>query len=147
MRLSWGASSDIGRRPSQQDEYLIVEDLFERSPRATLFAVFDGHGSEGGKASRYVKNVFPEVLQSQRDAFVRDPVSALKNVYATVNSMLTENEQIDTYMSGTTAAILICLEDEDRVVIANVGDSRVLLGRKRSDADSGTPWIGVQLTT
>ncbi|KAJ3411754.1 hypothetical protein HDV05_001765 [Chytridiales sp. JEL 0842] len=145
MRVSYGVSTDIGRRSSQQDDYLIQHDVFGDSPKATLFAVFDGHGSEGGKASRYVKTIFPEVLHSLRSQFTRDVTSCLKEAYATVNTMLSENSAIDTYMSGTTAALLIVLEDEGRAVIANVGDSRVLLG-KYSEGGGGK-LVGVQITT
>ncbi|KAJ3332085.1 hypothetical protein HDU76_001348, partial [Blyttiomyces sp. JEL0837] len=143
MYLSYGASTYIGRRPSQQDEYLIKDDVFDGSPRATLFGVFDGHGSEGGKASGYVKKIFPDILRNNRDAFVKDACTTMKTVYKTVNEMLADNSAIDTYMSGTTAAVLLFLVDEGRVVVANVGDSRVLLGRKEGP-DS---WVGVQLTT
>ncbi|KAI8850545.1 phosphatase 2C-like domain-containing protein [Chytridium lagenaria] len=72
---------------------------------------------------------------------MRDPVETMKTAYATVNSMLTENESIDTYMSGTTAVLLLVLENEDRAVVANVGDSRVLLGRV--DSKSGK-WQAIQ---
>ncbi|KAJ3108137.1 hypothetical protein HDU97_002049 [Phlyctochytrium planicorne] len=128
------------------DEYLVEEDVFEGSPRADLFAVFDGHGSDGGKASHYVKSVFPKVLRSLRKDFDRDPVEAMKTAYQTVNSMLTDNSAIDTYMSGTTAVLLVCLPEEDRVIVANVGDSRVLLG-KSATGPKGNCWEAVQLTT
>jgi serine/threonine protein phosphatase PrpC len=101
-------------------------------------------GSEGGKASSYVKSIFPEVLLSKKAAFESDPIAAIKSVYSSVNNRLIENPAIDTYMSGTTAVILIYLEDERKVVVANVGDSRVLLGRKTEGENS---YIGVQLTT
>ncbi|KAI9348762.1 phosphatase 2C-like domain-containing protein [Zopfochytrium polystomum] len=144
MRVSFGTSTNIGRRPSQQDEYLVQEDVFEGSPAASLFGVFDGHGSEGGKASTFTRQIFPEVLRRHKDEFLDDPVEALKAVFRDVNTQLAENDAIDTYMSGTTAVVLICLEADDRVVIANVGDSRVLLGRKEGDDDA---WAAVQLTT
>ncbi|KAJ3209920.1 hypothetical protein HDU67_005812 [Dinochytrium kinnereticum] len=146
MPASFGYSTDIGRRTVQQDEYLIVDDLFVGEPRAKLFAVFDGHGSDGGKASGYVKKIFPEVLRSVKNEFMRDPAEAMKSTYSTVNSMLTDNSAIDTYMSGTTAVVLILLEDEDRAVIANVGDSRILLGRIE-ESSKGSRWQAHQLTT
>jgi hypothetical protein len=83
-----------------------------------------------------------------KESFTRDVVGCLKQAYLTVNTMLCENSAIDTYMSGTTAALLICLEDDDRVVVANVGDSRVLLGKESSSSESEKRrYSGVQLTT
>lgn len=44
--LSVGASTDIGRRPTQQDDYLVVASLFPDSDiePCACFGVFDGHG-------------------------------------------------------------------------------------------------------
>ncbi|KAJ1556477.1 hypothetical protein HK405_013840 [Cladochytrium tenue] len=141
MRFSFGCSTHIGRRPTQQDAFVVIESLFGGSPAASLYGVFDGHGTEGGKASSFVQRELPVALRSRRDDFLADPVGAMKAVFREVNTRLAEDDSIDTYMSGTTAVVLVCLEDAGRVVVANVGDSRVLLARKEDD-----DWVAVQLT-
>ncbi|KAI8616304.1 phosphatase 2C-like domain-containing protein, partial [Chytriomyces sp. MP71] len=47
--------------------------------------------------------------------------------------MLTENPAIDTYMSGSTAAVVIILHEDRCALIASVGDSRIILGRRDGD--------------
>lgn len=39
---------------------------------------------------------------------------------------------VDTYMSGTTATTLIFIND--KIIIANVGDSRLILGKEDGSA-------------
>jgi len=39
---------------------------------------------------------------------------------------LCENEEVDTYISGTTAVIAIF--HDNKLIISNVGDSRVVVG-------------------
>ncbi|KAJ3022836.1 UNVERIFIED_CONTAM: hypothetical protein HDU68_008916 [Siphonaria sp. JEL0065] len=132
----WGATTAIGKRETQQDEFLVVEDLFEGTPRTSLFAVFDGHGSEGHRVSAYVKKIFPEVLAKLRSSLIgrtAEATAAMKEAFVTVNTRLIENEAIDTYMSGSTAVVLLFFEEERRVLIGNVGDSRIILGRKEGD--------------
>ncbi|KAI9333307.1 phosphatase 2C-like domain-containing protein [Obelidium mucronatum] len=163
----WGAATSIGKRETQQDEYLAVEDLFEGTPRTSLFAVFDGHGavfflklpflrtlkktlnnnknqknktnqkgSEGHRVSAFVKKIFPEVLIKLRSQLIgqsAEAATALKEAFEIVNTRLIENEAIDTYMSGTTAVLLLFFHDERRVLIGNVGDSRIMMGRKEGD--------------
>ncbi|KAJ3027279.1 UNVERIFIED_CONTAM: hypothetical protein HDU68_004144 [Siphonaria sp. JEL0065] len=132
----WGATTAIGKRETQQDEFLVVEDLFEGTPRTSLFAVFDGHGSEGHRVSAYVKKIFPEVLSKLRSSLIgrtAEATAAMKEAFETVNTRLIENEAIDTYMCGTTAVVMLFFEEERRVLIGNVGDSRIILGRKEGD--------------
>ncbi|KAJ3120267.1 hypothetical protein HK100_012865 [Physocladia obscura] len=132
----FGAATNIGNRTSQQDEYLIVRDLFEGTPHTSLFAVFDGHGSDGGKVSAFVKCAFPKVLRDQRSGLIGPPAAAktaLRDSFATVNAMLQEDPAIDCYMSGSTAVLMLFFEEERRVLIANLGDSRIIMGRLEND--------------
>jgi len=49
--ISYGVTTDQGKRPHQQDEWLVVHDCFHDLNNGnmekcrTLFAVFDGHGN------------------------------------------------------------------------------------------------------
>ncbi|KAJ3074873.1 hypothetical protein HDU98_009943 [Podochytrium sp. JEL0797] len=133
----FGAATSIGKRETQQDEFLIVEDLFEGTPRTFLFAVFDGHGSEGHRVSAYVKKIFPEVLAQRRSDLIgrtKEATAAMKNAFETVNTMLKENQAIDSYMSGSTAVVMLFFEEDRRVLIGNVGDSRIIMGRKEGES-------------
>ncbi|KAI8809788.1 phosphatase 2C-like domain-containing protein [Cladochytrium replicatum] len=138
LTLQVGTSTDVGRRPHQQDEALVHQSLFNL-PDCSLFAVFDGHGSDGAKASAFAKRAFVEVLSSLRDSFLRDPETTLRSVFATVHERMTESPNVDTYMSGTTAAVAVI--HGNRLITAHVGDSRIALGRRVE-----TGWQAVQLT-
>lgn len=136
MRFS--NSTGLGGRPSQQDTHLIVENLFG-NPEYCLFGIFDGHGSEGRKASDFAKVTFPVVISELAEQFLTDPVAALKTSFAMVNSKMIENPALDAYMSGTTCSIAFC--SKDTIVVANVGDSRVVLGQVHDGN-----WSAVQLS-
>ncbi|KAJ3225274.1 hypothetical protein HDU81_008046 [Chytriomyces hyalinus] len=141
----YGATTDKGRRETQQDEQLIVENLFEGHPRASLFAVFDGHGTDGAKVSAFVKKTFPRILRESKAQLTgssKEAATALKSAFATVNELIKENQAIDAYMSGTTATLLIFFEEDRRVLVANLGDSRIIMGRLEGDET-----VPVQITT
>lgn len=125
LKLKYGSSSDCGRRPYQQDDYLIITNLFGLKD-THLFAVFDGHGDDGAKASQYIKKILPDFLNKYQSKFLEDSRATLNIIYDEMADMLCENEDIDTYISGTTAVIAIF--HDNKLIISNVGDSRVVVG-------------------
>jgi len=125
LKLKYGSSSDCGRRPYQQDDYLTITNLFGLKD-THLFAVFDGHGDDGAKASQYIKKILPDFLNKYKDDFLKDSRATLNKIYDEMADMLCENEEIDTYISGTTAVIAIF--HDNKLIISNVGDSRVVVG-------------------
>ena len=40
---------------------------------------------------------------------------------------MNEDDKVDTYMSGTTAALVIVFDK--KVIVANVGDTRAIIGK------------------
>jgi len=125
LKLKYGSSSDCGRRPYQQDDYLIITDLFGLKD-THLFAVFDGHGDDGAKASQYIKKILPDFLNKYKKTFLENPSATLTKIYDEMAETLCENDEIDTYISGTTAVIAIF--HNNKLIISNVGDSRVVIG-------------------
>ncbi|KAI9596540.1 phosphatase 2C-like domain-containing protein [Syncephalis fuscata] len=127
FHFSSGTATAVGKRDKNQDETLIAENLFGQDDCA-LYAVFDGHGSEGHKAATFVKKVFLEVLENYRQLLIVEPATAIKRAFREVNDLLVENEDVDTYMSGTTASVVI--RRGNQLILAHLGDSRVILGRR-----------------
>ncbi|TPX30960.1 hypothetical protein SmJEL517_g05602 [Synchytrium microbalum] len=115
-----GASSDLGRRATNQDEHLEAEDVYD-GEKAHIFGVFDGHGEQ----RRW------QMLQA---LFI-----AARDI--TPTTALLSNMTLDAYMSGTTASVVV--ETTTRVVVAGVGDSRVVIGKRGREV--GT-WVGEQVT-
>ncbi|RKO91568.1 phosphatase 2C-like domain-containing protein [Blyttiomyces helicus] len=133
--FTYAASSDRGRRPTQQDAWVVHENILpDGSPSgACLFAVFDGHGSDGGKVAAFAQKQFPTAIASLHAAFTADPVEAIKTAFAQVSQALTDDASIDTYLSGTTVAMALLFKGS--LVVAHLGDSRVVLGRKKAGGD------------
>ncbi|KAB5553166.1 hypothetical protein DKX38_010477 [Salix brachista] len=125
--------------------------------------VFDGHGKNGHIVSRTVRNRLPSLLLNQKNALeeidsVRDHGSekadgglvplpgesfhkwkdACVGAFKVMDKEIKLQESLDCSCSGTTAVVV----GED-LVIANLGDSRAVLGRT-NDQKGIMP---VQLTT
>lgn len=130
----------LGGRSVQQDESLVITRFLTLSDKSIhLLAVFDGHGSEGHKASKAAKEQFPKVLETMQDALLADPLGALKTAFHTVNDNLLNDQSWDSYMSGTTAVLALIM---DTILhVAHVGDSRLVIVKREGGA-----WSGVAVT-
>ncbi|KAK9828313.1 hypothetical protein WJX74_008438 [Apatococcus lobatus] len=111
------------RQKSNQDA-VFAKHHFADGPENCFFAVFDGHGSNGTLCAQFSKEKVAGHLQDSIAA--HDQASS-----AMTTAMLETNEQlhqspIDDSMSGTTA-IAALVQGRD-VTVANVGDSRAIMG-------------------
>nr|GMC46798.1 probable protein phosphatase 2C 72 [Ipomoea batatas] len=110
--------------------------------------VFDGHGKNGHYVSKLVRNHLPSQLLKQAkflpkisnklgddDDDTTQNLSFLKwkegcvSAFKLMDKQIKQHEKLDCCTSGTTAVIAI-KQDED-LVVANLGDSRAVLGRKQ----------------
>lgn len=140
LGLLWGVAEMQGWRPTMEDAYIALgsvaggaskpflahEDTWSSSG---LFAVFDGHG--GSEISKFCAENLPRIITcgsvsepagTLYDAFVRlDDV--LKHAAATMPpSQIGHPDNV-----GCTA--VACLVQNDTLIVANAGDSRVVLCR------------------
>ncbi|CAI2359825.1 unnamed protein product [Moneuplotes crassus] len=113
-----------------------------------LFAICDGHGTNGHKASNFLRNTLPKELKNRLQEETRSngsqsldisklaeqgkcPLSQdMYNLF--VNSFLDTNDSLirqefDTKFSGSTCCALLIYEK--KIFCANVGDSRCILIR------------------
>ncbi|KNE57706.1 hypothetical protein, variant [Allomyces macrogynus ATCC 38327] len=138
-----------GSRPEQQDETFVVPV----APGILVAGVLDGHGSDGGKASRFSRQVIERDLPTHLravatldEAAVR---AALTRTFQDANARLFDEPGIDCYLSGTTAVVAVLTQE--LCVVANVGDSRAMLAQVDAEGsadESGTvPLNTVPLTT
>ncbi|KAI9106103.1 phosphatase 2C-like domain-containing protein [Phlyctochytrium arcticum] len=130
LKIGYAGSTDIGGRTSQQDDYLLAPDSTEASStrQAHLFAVFDGHGSDGAKCSSMLKSLLLQHISSRIAALETDPVTCLTEVFSVVHEELISNPAIDSYMSGSTASM--ALITKTNIITAHLGDSRAMVGVK-----------------
>jgi protein phosphatase 1L len=89
-----------------------------------LFGVFDGHG--GARAAEYVKkNLFSNLISHPK--FISDTKSAIADAYNHTDSEFLKSENTQNKDAGSTASTAILVGD--RLLVANVGDSRAVICR------------------
>ncbi|XP_042468096.1 probable protein phosphatase 2C 59 isoform X2 [Zingiber officinale] len=126
LKFSYGYASSPGKRSSMEDFYETRIDCVD-DQIVGLFGVFDGHG--GAQVAEYVKqNLFSNLLLHPK--FISDTKSALADAYKHTDSEFLKCENSLNREAGSTAstastAVLV----GDRLVVANVGDSRVVICR------------------
>jgi serine/threonine protein phosphatase PrpC/CRP-like cAMP-binding protein len=126
-----------------QDSYCIHEGLVKDKQDA-LFGVFDGHGKDGDGCAIFAKNQLPADLKSHVEKskkpgkeLTRDQMQrAILRAHVETNRRLRQDPNVDDSLSGTTAISVYFHGRRNRITIANVGDSRAVLGQAES---SGAP--------
>ena len=99
-----------------------------------LAGVFDGHGSTGAACAQFAMAALPASLLSDA-LFATMPELALRDASGSVNAAL-HRSGVDDSMSGTTA--LVAHVRGRRLYVANVGDSRAVLGTARGGAGAAS---------
>ncbi|XP_071730353.1 LOW QUALITY PROTEIN: probable protein phosphatase 2C 72 [Rutidosis leptorrhynchoides] len=144
-----------GSKGMNQDAAIIYQDYGMEN--GVFGGVFDGHGRNGQIVSKFVRNKLPSLIINQRNSIMSkgktvnehdDFVSkdfhfweeACFSAFKVMDKEIKLLEHIDCSCSGTTAVIVI-KQGED-LVIANLGDSRAVLG---TIAENGI--MPMQLTT
>ncbi|KAK9682967.1 hypothetical protein RND81_10G109800 [Saponaria officinalis] len=122
-KFSYGYASSPGKRSSMEDFYETRIDGVEGEV-VGLFGVFDGHG--GARAAEYVKhNLFSNLIKHPK--FISDTKSAIAETYSHTDSEFLKSENNQNRDAGSTASTAILVGD--RLLVANVGDSRAVICR------------------
>ncbi|XAR71468.1 Phosphoprotein phosphatase, partial [Bertholletia excelsa] len=122
-KFSYGYASSRGKRSSMEDFYETRIDGVD-GETVGLFGVFDGHG--GARAAEYVKqNLFSNLINHPK--FISDTKSAIADAYNHTDSEFLKSENSQNKDAGSTASTAILVGD--RLLVANVGDSRAVICR------------------
>ncbi|ESQ32032.1 hypothetical protein EUTSA_v10004184mg [Eutrema salsugineum] len=122
-KFSYGYASSAGKRSSMEDFFETRIDGID-GEIVGLFGVFDGHG--GARAAEYVKrHLFSNLITHPK--FISDTKSAIADAYNHTDSELLKSENSHTRDAGSTASTAILVGD--RLLVANVGDSRAVICR------------------
>ncbi|XP_059658911.1 probable protein phosphatase 2C 72 [Cornus florida] len=139
--------SEQGSKGSNQDAATLHQGYGMEG--GAFCGVFDGHGMNGHIVSKLVRNRLPSLLRNQKNALSRlnnnervEGETAPKknfckwkeaciNAFRVMDKEIKLLENLDCSCSGTTAVVVI-RQDED-IVIANLGDSRAVLGTIAED--------------
>ncbi|PRQ38122.1 putative protein-serine/threonine phosphatase [Rosa chinensis] len=153
--------SKQGKKGVNQDAMITWENF--GSKEDTIFCgVFDGHGPCGHMVAKKVRDSLPLKVSSQwvlntsaadtnhagasvenKDShgeFFATLKDSFLKAFKVMDKELKLHPRIDCYCSGTTAVTLV--KQGQDLVIANIGDSRAVLGTR----DEGGSLVAVQLT-
>lgn len=112
-------------------DILFILNNFNEDPNNILMSVCDGHGMYGHNVSNYLKENLPNSLNNEYKKKSTDgkfnPNKLIEDVFLSTNSRLFNEATIDTNFSGSTCVCVLYFKD--RLIAANVGDSRAVLGR------------------
>ncbi|MGQ9741677.1 protein phosphatase 2C domain-containing protein, partial [Chloroflexus sp.] len=138
-RFDVGAHTDRGRQRSNNEDAIGRADQWsykgqkiqqtQREQYGRLYIVADGVGghNDGEVASRMVVNEVIRLFYTENETLSTDPVERLKAVIREASTCVyNESQRRQNNMRST---IVAALAFEDRVVIANVGDSRAYIVR------------------
>nr|GMD08467.1 probable protein phosphatase 2C 27 [Ipomoea batatas] len=126
-----GSCAEMGPKQYMEDEHIRIDNLAEYlgesasfgSPGA-FYGVFDGHG--GTDAASFVRNNILKFI-IEDSCFPICLEKAMKNAFLKADYAFVDDSSVDT-SSGTTAlTALLC---ERKLVIANAGDCRAVLGKR-----------------
>jgi protein phosphatase 2C family protein 2/3 len=127
-RFAFGVSEMQGWRVGMEDAHSAELKLDQDNPASNaFFAVYDGHG--GANVAKYAgKNVFERLRQEQgyKEGNYRE---GLKRAFLGVDDDILKNPEFLRDPSGCTAVVALITRD-DRIFVANAGDSRCVLGTK-----------------
>jgi len=107
-----------------------------------LFGVFDGHGRLGHDASRIAATRMPGHLSNQPVHPAQNPGKALEGAFRNTDEDIFANMGSDVEYSGSTGVVVMFDQGKRLLTMANVGDSRAVLGRL-----DGSNWSAIPLTT
>ncbi|XP_048320728.2 probable protein phosphatase 2C 58 isoform X2 [Ziziphus jujuba] len=112
-----------GKMDHGMEDYIVAENRKVNGHELGLYAIFDGHS--GRDVAEYLQNHLFDNILSEPD-FWTNPKKAIKRAYkATDNDIL---EMMIGSRGGSTAVTAILI-DQEKLIIANVGDSRAILCR------------------
>uniref|UniRef100_A0A0D6QVG3 protein-serine/threonine phosphatase n=1 Tax=Araucaria cunninghamii TaxID=56994 RepID=A0A0D6QVG3_ARACU len=123
LKFSYGYASSPGKRSTMED-FFDTQICGVDGQLVGLFGVFDGHG--GARAAEYVKqNLFLNLKNHPK--FISDTKLAVADAYKQTDSDFLKAENNQNRDAGSTASTAVLVGN--RLLVANVGDSRAVLCR------------------
>ena len=139
-----------GKSKTNQDSFICI-DSFGPSSIFQLYGVCDGHGPHGHNVSKYVTDNLPKILDELLNNSLNklSIQSILKKTFGLIEENLVNAQSEDTLnfdinYSGTTATI--GLFAGNKLYVANIGDSRTVLGKVNPLKHKNVP-IAIALST
>lgn len=118
-----GYDYDSITQKRNQDSFIVVDNFIEKGQM--LFAVFDGHGPQGGRVSRFCSASIAQLLTKLKFTPERANVT-FQSAFLRLQRML-HNAPFDSVTSGSTALVCVITpkdRPERKIIVASIGDSR-----------------------
>lgn len=146
-----GAYSDCGpAKETNEDSFMVSTNLhhsfdgpvWDENVSSKLFCVFDGHGGDHAArfaAEQLTKYIYQEYLLCDRNERIEDVLeSILENALLNLDTAFCNfcQEGGRDWDSGSTALVATLIEN--RLIVANIGDARGILGRAVTSAEDVT---------
>lgn len=100
--------------------------FFIEKENTTLAALFDGHGQDGFKVTKFCKTFMLAYFNDHFEAFKTSPKQAIAKIIEDCDEALKSKSNLNYLISGTTAVVMFINGSDMHV--ASVGDSRAVLG-------------------
>lgn len=129
---------------------------YDSDSQTALFGTYDGHGAKGELLAEYTMNALCDKLHLhpnyQKSGKGRNIERAFHDVLTEIDDEIKNIDDLSPLNSGSTACIVLL--QGKRLYVANVGDSRAVLGsrrkasssKSRGDADSNSTIETIELT-
>jgi protein phosphatase 1L len=123
-----GICSIQGRRKHMEDAFTAKPSMLQgpAAPPISFFAVYDGHG--GALASAFLAEDLHKRIASDSAMLTESPGKALEQAFRTSENELLRRSTLEGWYDGSTACAALLADG--KMYVANVGDSRAVLGRK-----------------
>ncbi|KAK4255531.1 hypothetical protein QN277_008519 [Acacia crassicarpa] len=113
-----------GKSAHAMEDYVVSKFKQEKDKELGLFAIFDGH--LGHDIASYLQNNLFDNILKQED-FWTDTESAVKRAYLITDEKILE-QSFELGRGGSTAVTAVLINGQ-KLVVANVGDSRAVLSK------------------
>ncbi|XP_027163047.1 probable protein phosphatase 2C 63 [Coffea eugenioides] len=148
MDLKPHASGDFSIAVVQANSSLEDQSQVYTSPSATYVGVYDGHG--GPEASRFVnRHLFPYLhkFASEQGGLSADVIKkAFSATEEDFTQLVKRSLAVTPQIASVGSCCLVGAISNDQLYVANLGDSRAVLGRRGFDGESGSV-VAERLTT
>ncbi|KAM6503650.1 protein phosphatase 2C Ptc3 [Amanita muscaria] len=125
-RYLYAVTEMQGWRFGMEDAHAAVLDLDGEPDSNGFFAVYDGHG--GGRVSNYAGENLHKRLLSEDEYHERNYDTALKKAFLGTDEDLFATGEGET--SGGATAVAALLTSDNKIYVANAGDSRSVIDIK-----------------
>ena len=105
---------------TNQDSFLLKEEISPSEIKEYTFGVFDGHGIQGNLVSQGIKNYLLNINYTQYSS-KKNIINLFNNLSKNINS----SKNFDVFCSGST--VVLTHINNEKIICANCGDSRAIL--------------------